>query len=410
MKTLKTIATRRLWLKLLSLLFALIIWSYIINTTPSLTRSKYVSGLSVAVTRSSQLTEKGLALATDVYTEYMGNIAATVAVSQSQYSQVTGKSVDVAIDVSGINTAGEHEVVLNASSTYGTVTQVYPKTITVLVEHIESKDIHIETSLRGTRDDEYWYRIKTEELQPITISGPISIVRSVAKVAAQVEVTGQTSPLKRTVELHYYDSTGNIINPRLLAKSYTSAVEVEIYPKRELPVSKANLLFSVAEGYEITDIQLDKSTVTVAAAADILNNYDKITLRMPSDIPLASQTFTEELSVTGQENFKDVSPKTISVTVVVSEIRDTKQLLDVPINPRELGDGLKAALSPQTFNMSVTGSRSEIEGFESNDVHAYVDLEGLGVGVYELPVEIGNNPQLTYASITPSKVRVEITH
>ena len=41
--------TGHLWLKLLSLLFAIILWIYIIDSTPSLTRSKHMSGLSISV-------------------------------------------------------------------------------------------------------------------------------------------------------------------------------------------------------------------------------------------------------------------------------------------------------------------------------------------------------------------------
>ena len=58
--------TGHLWLKLLSLLFAIILWIYIIDSTPSLTRSKHMSGLSISVTGTSSLNVYGLALATDV--------------------------------------------------------------------------------------------------------------------------------------------------------------------------------------------------------------------------------------------------------------------------------------------------------------------------------------------------------
>ena len=80
--------TGHLWLKLLSLLFAIILWIYIIDSTPSLTRSKHMSGLSISVTGTSSLNVYGLALATDVYSEYQGEISAVVEAPQNQLSRV----------------------------------------------------------------------------------------------------------------------------------------------------------------------------------------------------------------------------------------------------------------------------------------------------------------------------------
>ena len=41
-------------------------------------------------------------------------------------------------------------------------------------------------------------------------------------------------------------------------------------------------------------------------------------------------------------------------------------------------------------------------------MYAYVDLTGLSAGTYELPIVIGNNPELSYASLTPSTIKVTL--
>ena len=235
LRTLAEMLVQRWWLKLLSIILALIIWVYIIDTTPSLTRSKYVSGVSVSVSGASSLNNYGLALASDVYSEYQNAISATVDVSQSQFSKVTNKNVIVTMDVSNIRTAGTHDIPLNAVSIYGDVVKLYPDTVTVEIENLDSRDMPIEISLTGGDTNTYWYSVMAESINPqqITVSGPMSLVQKVANVGATIDVTNLTTPVRRTVMLNMQDGSDALVSSRLLTKSAsTCSAKVDIYPRK----------------------------------------------------------------------------------------------------------------------------------------------------------------------------------
>ena len=389
--------TGHLWLKLLSLLFAIILWIYIIDSTPSLTRSKHMSGLSISVTGTSSLNVYGLALATDVYSEYQGEISAVVEAPQNQLSRVTRGSIDVSLDVSNIRVEGTYDVPLLAESRFGTVTKLYPDSVTV----------HMDT-------EHYWYNVETDSVNPqqITVSGPMSDVQTVFGIRAQLDVSDQTASFRRSALVSLLDQSRETIpTSRLLKKSAsTCAIKVDIYPKKDLSVVLDPSQLGVADGYEITSISFMPPTITVAAEPDLLEDLEHLPLKIPDKLKNASPTksFTETLSFSNLSEFKYVSSKQVYMTVTISEIQDTNLLSDIPVKTFGLPDGLTATLSADRFSVQVTGPRSQVAELESGDVYAYVDLTGLSAGTYELPIVIGNNPELSYASLTPSTIKVTL--
>ena len=388
--------TGHLWLKLLSLLFAIILWIYIIDSTPSLTRSKHMSGLSISVTGTSSLNVYGLALATDVYSEYQGEISAVVEAPQNQLSRVTRGSIDVSLDVSNIRVEGTSD------------------SVTVHVESLDSRDMPIEVNLNGMDTEHYWYNVETDSVNPqqITVSGPMSVVQTVFGIRAQLDVSDQTASFRRSALVSLLDQSRETIpTSRLLKKSAsTCAIKVDIYPKKDLSVVLDPSQLGVADGYEITSISFMPPTITVAAEPDLLEDLEHLPLKIPDKLKNASPTksFTETLSFSNLSEFKYVSSKQVYMTVTISEIQDTNLLSDIPVKTFGLPDGLTATLSADRFSVQVTGPRSQVAELESGDVYAYVDLTGLSAGTYELPIVIGNNPELSYASLTPSTIKVTL--
>ena len=406
--------TGHLWLKLLSLLFALVLWIYIIDSTPSLTRSKHMSGLSISVTGTSSLNVYGLALATDVYSEYQGEISAVVEAPQNQLSRVTRGSIDVSLDVSNIRVEGTYDVPLLAESRFGTVTKLYPDSVTVRVESLDSRDMPIEVDLNGMDTENYWYNVETDSVNPqqITVSGPMSVVQTVFGIRAQLDVSDQTASFRRSALVSLLDQSRETIpTSRLLKKSAsTCAIKVDIYPKKDLSVVLDPSQLGVADGYVIDSISFMPATITVAAEPDLLEDLEHLPLKIPDKLKNASpsKSFTETLSFSNLSEFKYVSSRQVYMTVTISEIQDTTLLDDIPVKTFGLADGLTANLSADHFSVQVTGPRSQVSALESEDVYAYVDLTGLTAGTYELPIVIGNNSELSYASFTPSTIKVTL--
>ncbi|MBR4428308.1 MAG: hypothetical protein IKS78_03035, partial [Clostridia bacterium] len=151
------ILTRRLWLKLLSLLLALVLWTYIISSTPSLTRTKLIENVSVTPSGANTLSAYTLAASTDIFAAYQSSIDVSVVVPQSQYSLLAARNIRVTPDYTGIRSPGTYDVPLVAATTYGTVSKINPSTISVTIENLDSRVLSIEPEFVGEDSDKYWY-------------------------------------------------------------------------------------------------------------------------------------------------------------------------------------------------------------------------------------------------------------
>ena len=129
-KSLWAALSHQFWMKLLSLLLAILLWNYVVSTNTSITRTKTLFGLNAYLTGQSTLNTYGLALLDDPE-EQLGDITVQLEVAQAQYSQTSADNVQVTLDLSNIRTAGTQQVPLRATSTYGRVTDILPDSVTL---------------------------------------------------------------------------------------------------------------------------------------------------------------------------------------------------------------------------------------------------------------------------------------
>ena len=402
----------KIFLKIISVVFALLIWAYIIDTTPDLTRSRFVENLSVSVTGTTTLNNYGLALATDVYQEYQGVIDANVDVSQKEYARLSGENVSVFLDVSNIRSAGMHEIPLTATSSHGTVTNLYPESITVKIEYLDTREVPIEVEMTGTGKDDYWYSVNSQSVNPltVTVSGPASIVQDATRAVAQIDITGQASSFRRAAILRLQDTTDQPISTRLLTRSSsTCSVSVDIFPTKEIPVTADASQIVVADGYEIAEITFQPATITVAAQSALLDGIDELPVEIPDNMPVLNKTYTKRLSLSKLPDFKFMSTNQVYMTITLREKSVSTVLNNVSVKMLGLRSEYEANILPSVVSVMATGAYSVVKNITSNDVYAYIDLSTLSRGTYHLPVFIGNNTGVTYDLITPQFVYVSIS-
>lgn len=401
-----------IFLKIISVVFALLIWAYIIDTTPDLTRTRMVEDLNVSVTGTTALNNNGLALSTDVYQEYMGAVSANVSVSQKEYARLSGDNVSVFLDVSNIRSAGTHEITLTASSARGTVTKLYPETITVKVEYLDTREVPIEVEMTGSNKEDYWYYVNEKSLNPqtVTISGPASVVQNASRAVARVDITGQENSFRRASILRLQDNENEPINTRLLSRSSsTCSVSIEVYPTKEIPVTADASQIIVAEGYEIAEISFQPASITIAAQSALLEGIEELPVEIPDNMPVLNKTYTKRLSLSKLPDFKFMSTNQVYMTITLREKVSSAAFYNIPVNVLGLDDDMEAIISPTMVSVMSNGAHSLISGLTENDIYAYADLSGLMRGTYHLPVFIGNNPGVSYDLITPQFLKVVIT-
>lgn len=403
--------SRHTLLKLSSFVFAIMLWSYVISSSPSITRTKTIGNLTGYVSGQATLEVYGLALLTDA-TAALSDISVELEVPQASYKQATADNVQVSLDISSVRTAGTQEVALKASSTYGKVVRIYPSSLTLTFETLDSRSVPTKVLLSGTEDAAYWYNTARYNPQQITVTGATSLVQSVASATVICDVSERKESFSAALTFTLMDETGAEIAQTMLNKSASSiTVGVDIYPTKELEVSTATddvLDGQVAQGYQIESISIQPETITVAAEQELLDAIDKLVIT-PIPIELPSQSFTKRATIAALSDFKYISSEQVYVTVQIAEETTSAWIEDVYINfPGYDKDKYLLTWQRNTLSVHVTGPRSKVEALMADGLTATTDLSGLAEGTHLVQIQIddGSYPDVVFE---PEITEVEVT-
>jgi YbbR domain-containing protein len=97
------------------------------------------------------------------------------------------------------------------------------------------------------------------------------------------------------------------------------------------------------------------------------------------------------------------------VTVQIVPAPMEKTLRSRPIHLRNVSSGLSAQAEPASVDVTLRGSRELLNRFDADEVTAYVDLGGLGVGTYQLSVHTEGGRDAGVTRVEPSMVQIRVT-
>ena len=188
----------------------------------------------------------------------------------------------------------------------------------------------------------------------------------------------------------------------------TLGIELEKTMRRVVPVV-APTEGEPAAGFVTGPVTADPATVEIAGPESRVKK-------------LANAT-TEPVTVTGARvNVRDVvavglidsavrlvKPQDVTVIVPVMPAPVERELRGVLVRARNLSTGLLAPdIVPDRVTLTVRGRRDALVDVRPETVDAFVDLEGLGAGRYNLRVQVDPSQQFGVITIAPAVVDVTI--
>ena len=400
--------THNVWLKLLSLLMAILLWNYVITTDTSITRAKTITGLTGYVTGLTSLNINRLALL-EYPTEQLSNISVTVDAPESYYSRVSADNVQVTLDLSSVRTAGSQEVPLRAVTSFGRVTDIVPETLTLTFEPQDSRSVPINSVMSGELSDDYWYSITRLNPSYINVSGAGSVVRSIGSATVYMDGTDHHASFTQALPFTLTDTSGEEISQDMLNLSSTSvSVSVDIFPCRELPVSTdLNNVVSgqPAEGFVVQSVTMQPESVTVAAEKELLDGLTEIMIE-PVNVEGASQSFTTRAAIASLAGVKNLSVGQVYVNVAIAEATINGHIDRADIMMTGKAEGL--SVEYETMGVYLSGPRSAVEQLQREGVVMSLNLTGLGPGAYEIEPTFDEEryPGVTFK---PERERVSVT-
>jgi len=405
-KRLWPVLSRRLGLKLLSLLLAVLLWNYVVTTNRSITRNKTINGLDGYVTSQSTLATYGLALKENPV-DMIDDVTVRLEVAQSDYGMVSAENVQVTLDLSKVRAAGVQEVPLKASTSYGKVESIYPESVTLTFEPLDSRVIPVNVQISGEKQEDLWYNVARTNPSTITVSGAASIVQGITQARVSTDVSGVEESYVRAEPYVLLNAAGEEVSQAMLSRSASSiTVTNSIYPSRELPVSTdiAEVVSGhPAEGYVVTGVTVQPETITVAADGELLEGIEELLVE-PISVEGMTQSFSARAKLSKLTNFKNVSTEQVYVNIAIEEKDMSAWVENTELSFVGKAENLRLEWQKNPVRVYVTGPRSSVEKLMQEGLQLTVDLTGLGAGSHncQLRFPVERYADLTFEAETPA--------
>ncbi len=297
-----------------------------------------------------------------------------------------GTSGTVPIDIKCTASNMADQVKLNTTS----------KVLRVKLEDLMSKQFIISANAVGEVADGYALgNVSVTAPNVLKVSGPESIVKTVAAVVVTVDVAGMRphdsdEPVIFKAVPVLYDSEGKEIDTtRLTLSSNQVDVSAKILNTKKVPIS-LKPSGNPANGYIITSIMSDPTTVQLKGSASVLNSISAI--EIPSDL-VSVENATSDIVTTiditeylpyGVE-LMDKEESNVNITINIGKIRD-KVFSVLTENIIVTGLPTDTIYKFRHFSVAVTisGLEEDIAALSNATISGSVDVTGLPEGEHRL--------------------------
>lgn len=390
---------------LISITIFIIIDQKIVNYSESSAEILQAQNIQVLYDEDNYVVE---GIPDNVDIQLIGNKADLYIAKQSSSSTVT-------IDLWGLK-PGTHKVDIEYDQLNGSIkSSVNPSVATVIIyEKVsDTKTLSIDLLNQDSLDETYIIDAVSSTTDSVVIKGANYKVEQVATVKALVDVKslpkfelGEKFTVSSTLKA--YDESGNVIDVEISP----SKVDVDLLissPSKEVPikiVSTGNVIYNMGISNFLINNN-ESSTVTIYGTTETLSAIEYIPVNINVDGLSESTQFKVELEK--PSGIKHMSINSVTVDVELSNDITNVDIDDISISNINRGSGY--GVSPvdiDTITVKLKGVTDVVKSLTSEDIHAYVDLSGLGVGVHEVDIIVtGDDPRVEYLS-SVLKIKVKI--
>jgi YbbR domain-containing protein len=187
----------------------------------------------------------------------------------------------------------------------------------------------------------------------------------------------------------------------------TLAIEFEKSGHRVIPVI-ADIEGDPAPGFIIGSVSAEPATVEIVGPESRVKKVDQATTEQV-DVQNARDNVRDVVAVGVTDSaVRLVRPQDVTVMVDVMPAPIERELSGVPVRARNLAKGLQHRITPQQVTVAIRGRKEALVGIRPDSIDAFVDLDGLGDGRYNLRVQVDPSQQFGVTRMTPQDVTVII--
>ena len=232
---LKSFFTKNIAIKVLSLMFAILLWGYVLMTQNP-PRVKTVTDVTVSIEGEADLTTRKLTLRGD-RAALLEDVSVRVRTELTSYADISADDITASINLSRITSTGKHTVRIHAKSSSGDVVSVSPSEIEVEIDTLTTRNIPIEIHEEGELPEGYWAGDVQLDSATVLLEGPGTDLAKIVKAVGTIDLTNRTESLNQSIMLALYDKEGNVVESSILFGGMPTVVaKQEILPSKLVPI------------------------------------------------------------------------------------------------------------------------------------------------------------------------------
>lgn len=383
----KNFFTKNLALKIVSLIFAMLLWGYVMmETDPS--RIKTVSNVAVSFEGEDELLSKNLTVRGD-RGQLLPKITVQVSTKLTKYSALDAAAITATVNLRSISKPDAYKLRINATALDGSVVNVSPSEILLEVDDLAARTVPIEIDYVGTLPENYWRGEPALSTQSLIVRGAAEDVSRVVKAICPITLEERTTGYNESVGITLLDEAGEAVNSSLFIDTLPSVVvKMDILKTAVLAVDAASAMLgidSLPANYEVVDIVSSPAEVRVAGTEESLAALKAI-VPAQMDISGKNASVLQTLPLVIPENVLLLDDPEVNIFVDIREKNETRFFSGMNIEVRNLRRKLGATLSQTMCDVILEGRMSLIRKLDRGDMTLYVDAEGLGAGQHTAPI------------------------
>jgi YbbR domain-containing protein len=383
-------------IKVLSVIFAIALWYYVVGIQgPTIVRNyTKVPVVPINVPNESFVVNN------------LGYVAITAEGPSKVILGIKDTDFTALVNMAG-KEAGDYYLVVETRSPLSNVAikSVSPDKVKVQLETLSSLSLPISVVFQNV-PQEFLPDNPIVSPSSATVLGPESALRNVDKVYVTVDFKsiGGEDTYTLPIQIAMKEGSTNehvYINPASCAvviRKLTSGVNLT------LPIT-ANIQGTPYSGFGLKSVTVSPNTILVKGSYDVLSKINSIQT-LPIDISNLTKPTDFNINLVLPDGVSSDAQKSCTVKVDIQPV--TSQTFKIPITVLHSQDKTISA-NVNSVEVSLTGFKDILSSLDISSVKAEVDVTNFASGTYDLPVHISNLPQGIFANIIiPSSVEVKI--
>jgi YbbR domain-containing protein len=385
---------RNFFYKALAVLLAVLLWLYV---NPATEKVFTVSVLPYNLT-------EGFVLANNPE-----DVEVRVTGPSSTVKSLSSKEIKASVNLASAKLGeGTYSVEVNLPPGVEPVL-IKPSSVKLLIDEIKEKQLPIRVITQGTVASGYSHFEPVLEPSTVVVRGPSRLLIDLDTALITVNLDQAKDNLVLNPPVTLLTKNGNIVSDKfeISPKNIQVFVPITENTHNKTVSIKPNINGEPKEGFHVSRVVLDPETVKITGSYETLSQIYQVSTA-PIDITGITETYSTQVALVSPEGANLLYQPVVKVLVQIEAVAVTKNLVDIPVTVINLAEGKQVILKPDKVQLTLKGPSEEIGAVEKSAVKAFVDVEGLELGVHNLVVKAEVPKTLQLFNVEPSTVEVKI--